>query len=85
MNESQLQRLQQSICENIVDRMAKRFKPLEHRVDTLEQAMHPSDMAAMIDTLESLKARVRELEFEIAKLSNTVEGSDKGTEPLPWR
>ena len=85
MNREELNHLKEFLSEALLGELRPIFSQVwrnTKRLDQLEQVYDPSDMAALINGYQALQARVRELEFEMAKVEHRSEGI---MEPSPWK
>ena len=85
MTRSELADLRKCLTDALLESMRPVFRQVQgnsDRLDRLEQVVDPSDMAALINTVQALQVRVRELEFEMAKVEHRSEGI---MEPSPWK
>ena len=85
MTRSELADLRKRLTDALLESMRPVFRQVQgnsDRLDRLEQVCDPSDMAALINTIQALQARVRELEFEMAGVQRRSEGI---MEPSPWK
>jgi len=77
--------MQEAIIEGVVSELKPFLQSLIERVTVLEQRekdqIEYPRMAAYINELESLKAQVKTLQFEVARLEYQLEGK---AEPSPW-
>lgn len=85
MTRSELADLRKCLTDALLGELRPIFSQVwrnTKRLDQLEQVYDPSDMAALINTIQALQARVRELEFEMAGVQRRSEGI---MEPSPWK